>query len=650
MIKRYALTWEEIAKYRNFSREELGSFFKNHFNIYPGLRAPVITGNKPENLQLYGFGVLLPGKRLRYTIPTSDFLNGTQTQLPFKLRDLSNEQRCIIPAHGFYIFPSNNKPYFCFTHFGTFSFAGIWRKNIDQGENVSQNFFYLLTVEANRLMSTLGSAEMPVILKTDQEDLWLNKDTQKAVLENLLQPFPVKEMNAWHVDEKIRNSKHNSRLFSIPQSPLVQEQGWTQEPLYGTKRYLCASCCINKFLKLFVTKHSKHLAKCNICRKKKKCVLVDNNFGLVRLFRAIHRLTFVSIDHDELSYIRTPSGHVLLERGAYESKNPVLKNTSFQNFYRNSQRSLSDANMRIEYHIFLLEYLLGRHCYSSDLYDNYKEIEDYFELPLHMHPDNSVKIIEELFEQTKEIKSYSLNVSKAKEIIKRSISDKLVPKKISLLKKNFHRARLGYDKTESSYMNNRYFEGIPYMDKAIGAPPAELTKQGRLNIEGIPILYLSSDIHTAICEIRPEPGAFVSLAIFKPKSEGQKLIDLREINLLDFCATEADLLSYLLLTDLSKKLAQPVLSEAVNRYKITQILSEAIAELGYDGVLYNSAITQGYNLAIFDSFKFEYVEGSSSIHIVEKVKFNTTLLAKYKPRSKIRYDDPWYLRRDSLSS
>ncbi|MFM6831522.1 MAG: RES domain-containing protein [Novosphingobium sp.] len=53
----------------------------------------------------------------------------------------------------------------------------------------------------------------------------------------------------------------------------------------------------------------------------------------------------------------------------------------------------------------------------------------------------------------------------------------------------------------------------PYNGVEIGASPK--TGHGRLNREGEPVLYLVSKAHTALAEIRPYPGHYVSVGGFK---------------------------------------------------------------------------------------------------------------------------------------
>ena len=54
-------------------------------------------------------------------------------------------------------------------------------------------------------------------------------------------------------------------------------------------------------------------------------------------------------------------------------------------------------------------------------------------------------------------------------------------------------------------------------DAELGAPPAANARSGRLNPEGLPLLYVADSVTTAISETRPWVGAKLSVAKFRPK-------------------------------------------------------------------------------------------------------------------------------------
>jgi putative SOS response-associated peptidase YedK len=118
-------------------------------------------------------------------------------------------RRCIIPASGFYEWQkkrSGKQPfYFYLKDKDVFGFAGLYEEwlDIESGELVET--CTIITTEANEVLEPVHD-RMPVILKTEDYDLWLNekeKDTDR--LQNLLVLYPSNEM-ASHIVSKAVNS------------------------------------------------------------------------------------------------------------------------------------------------------------------------------------------------------------------------------------------------------------------------------------------------------------------------------------------------------------------------------------------------------------------------------------------------------------
>ena len=62
---------------------------------------------------------------------------------------------------------------------------------------------------------------MPVILYKGNEQRWLNHDTPLHDITALLEPYPVKEMNAYPIDKRIKNPRANDADLLTPTGPLV---------------------------------------------------------------------------------------------------------------------------------------------------------------------------------------------------------------------------------------------------------------------------------------------------------------------------------------------------------------------------------------------------------------------------------------------
>lgn len=150
-------------------------------------------------------------------------------------------------------------------------------------------------------------------------------------------------------------------------------------------------------------------------------------------------------------------------------------------------------------------------------------------------------------------------------------------------------------------------DGQAICSENMGAPPAKKATAGRANPVGIPYLYLASSKETAVAEVRPHPGESLTLAAFQIE-RGLNLIDLRNPRILitPFTMQETREVAELrddmdFLVSLGKELSTPVLPDAaVVDYIPSQFLCEFIKKSGYDGVVYESSIEGGVNLALFD--------------------------------------------------
>lgn len=167
--------------------------------------------------------------------------------------------------------------------------------------------------------------------------------------------------------------------------------------------------------------------------------------------------------------------------------------------------------------------------------------------------------------------------------------------------------------------------------KDMMAPPKHLATPGRANPAGIPYLYLASTPETAVCEIRPHTGEFISIADFSLASQ-LKVVDLRcpRRTVSPFVLSDEREVALLqgdieFLTHLGDELTRPVIPDAAAiDYIPSQYLCELIKNCGYDGVIYASSVGAGINLALFNPSK---AHGHRvRVHQVSRVSVDITCL------------------------
>jgi len=144
-------------------------------------------------------------------------------------------------------------------------------------------------------------------------------------------------------------------------------------------------------------------------------------------------------------------------------------------------------------------------------------------------------------------------------------------------------------------------------------PLADKACEGRINPKGIPCLYLATNEKTAVFEVRPWVGYYVTVAVFDTLKD-LKVIDCSRGEINPMAITAGDL-------DKLWKLKQPTTEEAIKiiwqwidlaflepverndkiaDYVPTQIIAELFKTNGFDGVKYKSLFNNGMNLALFD--------------------------------------------------
>lgn len=186
------------------------------------------------------------------------------------------------------------------------------------------------------------------------------------------------------------------------------------------------------------------------------------------------------------------------------------------------------------------------------------------------------------------------------------------------------RARIGY--VASGLPMHGWFEERhyrPYEGSALGAPPPPRAAAGRMNRGGVSFLYLATTAATAVAEIRPHPGHFVSVGRFSAV-RNLRVADVSSLEVTEFASSDRALDDYLLLKTVDDAFSIPVIPEERVQYHFTQLLADAFRHLGFDGAAYRSSVGSGKNYAFFDPESFSYDPHSASVVSIKNLKYETT--------------------------
>ena len=169
------------------------------------------------------------------------------------------------------------------------------------------------------------------------------------------------------------------------------------------------------------------------------------------------------------------------------------------------------------------------------------------------------------------------------------------------------------------------FEGPDAFEPERMKPNADFVLDGRVNPRGIACLYLASDAETAMAEVRPWAGSYVSLGYFKL---------LRDVKVVDFSKDKRTSLWVLtehadlspeerervVWGDIGHALSRPITpDEPPTEHVPTQILAEAFRAQGYDGIVYKSLLGKGHNIALFEPNSADLV--SCGLYETESISF-----------------------------
>lgn len=203
----------------------------------------------------------------------------------------------------------------------------------------------------------------------------------------------------------------------------------------------------------------------------------------------------------------------------------------------------------------------------------------------------------------------------------------------------FWRGQLGYS-MEPHYEDNQYICDLPSPYGPLRMKPlTDRAKEGRANPKGIPYLYCTNQLETAIAEVRPWIGSLISVGQFRT---------MRPLKLISCLAVTKPRRFFMkgvpksdwdkaVWWDIDRAFSKPVtLSDDTADYAPTQIIAEFFKEQGHDGLVYKSAFAGGYNLVLFDPKLAELV--NCSLYEVKNIDFKFTRTGEQyfvSPKSKV---------------
>lgn len=187
----------------------------------------------------------------------------------------------------------------------------------------------------------------------------------------------------------------------------------------------------------------------------------------------------------------------------------------------------------------------------------------------------------------------------------------------------FYRARLGvpqrYARRDGGWGQTVRYQ--PFSGAKMTAPPPPFAPAGRANRQGVAVLYLASDVLTAVAEIRPHPAHLISVSEFVATRD-LRIADFGTLDFKDWWRDDAAIALYHLAVSLDRALSEAVVPEHRHRYTVTQLLAELLRQRGYDGIRFRSAVASGTNLCIFRPHLFRERGEGGRVLRVEALRYD----------------------------
>jgi len=211
MCGRYSLVPTESIAAR-FDIQQAQLTLSPRYNVAPSQSMPVVVRNSPNRLVEMQWG-LIPSwsKEPRAQFSTINARAETLTKSPV-FRGPFKSRRCLVPASGFYEWRKTDqgKQPYCIQLKGgqLFAFAGLYDVWRDQEGNELSSYT-VITTTPNDLVAPIHT-RMPVILHQEDEDVWLDKESDPEQLLSLLVAYPADAMEAYPVSRAVNSPANES--------------------------------------------------------------------------------------------------------------------------------------------------------------------------------------------------------------------------------------------------------------------------------------------------------------------------------------------------------------------------------------------------------------------------------------------------------
>lgn len=361
---------------------------------------------------------------------------------------------------------------------------------------------------------------------------------------------------------------------------------------------ICMDCLKDKYL-IRYAKEKNNIGECCVCKKKGLVVnFQDDNFK--KLFKAVFRYHYAEINYNS----------------HWGSLDDWIDFLGIDNEIFEFKCNEEDFNPKLYEEIDSIETHITDYHNDVSIYFGGERMAAYMMSIKEDIFQSEIKQIEYKLENTNGFQCYH----QLKELIEKL--EHRICKKIEQTK--FYRARIGCKYVLKDLQDPVFIKdtelSIPYKDEEITAPKPKLSKEGRFNKKNVSFLYLASNINTAIAEVKPNNGQYISVGefdIYKYKDR-LKIADFYNIDFYDYYKSDTEIDEYIIMNSIRHILSKPQPNED---YIMTQFIAETLISMKYDGMIFKSSVSEGYNLVLFNPLVATYVKDSYKSIKIENIKY-----------------------------
>ncbi|WP_332237923.1 SOS response-associated peptidase [Sporolactobacillus sp. KGMB 08714] len=206
-------TYDLIVYRFNIKKSSLQFEYHQSFNVAPGQQILTVINDGKENRAGFLKWGLIPSwakdPKIGYRM-----INARAESVATKpsFRTAFKKHRCLIVADSFYEWTHDNlknkRPFrFKLKNDDLFAMAGLWESwKSPEGQIIHS--CTIITTEANEIMIPVHN-RMPVILRREDEQKWINPGSASSEQLSLLKPYDSNEMEAYEVSKDVNLPKNN---------------------------------------------------------------------------------------------------------------------------------------------------------------------------------------------------------------------------------------------------------------------------------------------------------------------------------------------------------------------------------------------------------------------------------------------------------